>query len=91
MITHSTCYEDSVAFDLLIHKQAGGSLNIKMSSNQYRDPHIKDKTVLSLTWESPYLEKTVIILRWGPDFLLPIILESHMARYDRASGMYYVV
>ena len=24
-------------------------------------------TVLSLTWESPYLRKTVFILRWGPD------------------------
>ena len=34
-------------------------LNIKMSSYQYRDPHAKDKMVLSLTWESPYLWKTV--------------------------------
>ena len=24
----------------------GGRLNIKMSSYQYRDPHVKDKTVL---------------------------------------------
>ena len=42
-----------------------------MSSYQYRDPHVKDKTVsptvLSLTWESPYLGKTVFILRRGPD------------------------
>ena len=54
-----------------------------MSSYQYRDSHVKDKTVsltvLSLTWESPYLGKTVFILRrsitliarfmvptWGP-------------------------
>ena len=39
----------------------GGRLNIKMWSYQYRDPHVKDKTVsptvLSLTWESPYLER----------------------------------
>ena len=48
----------------------GGHLNIKMSSYQYRDSHVKDKTVSStvlfLTWESPYLVKTVFILRWGP-------------------------
>ena len=48
----------------------GGRLNIKMSSYQYRDSHVKDKTVsptvLSLTWESPYLGKTVFILRRGP-------------------------
>ena len=41
-----------------------------MSSYQYRDSHVKDKTVsptiLSLTWESPYLGKTVFILRRGP-------------------------
>ena len=41
----------------------------KMSSYQYRDFHVKDKTVsptvLSLTWESPYLGKTVFILRRG--------------------------
>ena len=37
-----------------------------MSSYKYTDPHVKDKTVatvLSLTWEYPYLEKTVLILR----------------------------
>ena len=36
------------------------------SSYQYGDPRVKDKTVstvLSLTWESPYLEWTVFILR----------------------------
>ena len=41
-----------------------------MLSYQYRDSHVKDKTVspavLSLTWESPYLGKTVFILRRGP-------------------------
>ena len=46
-------------------------LNIKMSSYQYKDSHVKDKTVsptvLSLTWESPYLGKTVFILRRGPE------------------------
>ena len=40
-----------------------------MPSYQYRDSHVKDKTVsptiLSLTWESPYLEKMVSVLRWG--------------------------
>ena len=50
-------------------RRSGGCFNIKMSSFQYRDPHVKDKTVttvLSLTWESPYLGKTVFILRQGP-------------------------
>ena len=41
-----------------------------MPSYQYRDSHVKAKTVsptvLSLTWESPYLGKTVFILRRGP-------------------------
>ena len=41
-----------------------------MPSYQYRCYHIIDKTVLptdlSLTWESPYLGKTVFILRRGP-------------------------
>ena len=55
---------------------SGGRLNIKMPSYQYRDSHVKDKTVsptvLSLTWESPYLEKTVFILRRGPgDIIYP--------------------
>ena len=54
-----------------VRKPPGGRLNIKMPSYQYRDPHVKDKTVsptvLSLTWESPYLGKTVFILRRGPD------------------------
>ena len=49
----------------------GDRLNIKMLSYQYRDSHVKYKTVsptvLSLTWESPYLGKTVFILRRGPD------------------------
>ena len=42
-----------------------GRLNIKMPSYQYEDSHVKDKMVLSLTWESPYLGKTVFILRRG--------------------------
>ena len=51
----------------------GGCLNIKMLSYQYKASHVKDKmvspTVLSLTWESPYLGKTVFILRPGPGSL----------------------
>ena len=51
-------------------ERPGGRLNIKMPSYQYRDSHVKDKTVsptvLSLTWESPYMGKTVFILRRGP-------------------------
>ena len=48
-------------------QEAGSRLNIKMLSYQYKDSHVKDKTVsltvLSITWESPYLEKMVFILR----------------------------
>ena len=47
-----------------------------MPSYQYRDSRVKDKTVsptvLSLTWESPYLGKTVFILRRGPDLYQPV-------------------
>ena len=55
---------------------SGSCLNIKMSSCQYRDSHVKDKTVsstvLSLTWESPYLGKMVFILRRGPGYIVGI-------------------
>ena len=54
----------------------GGRLNIKMPSYQYRNSHVKDKTVsptvISLTWESPYLGKTVFILKQGPEPLLSV-------------------
>ena len=54
----------------VVRTDSGGRLNIKMPSYQYRDSHVKDKTVsptvLSLTWESPYMGKTVFILRRGP-------------------------
>ena len=43
-----------------------GRLSIKMSSYHYRDPHVKGKTVLSLTWESSYLGKMIFILRRRP-------------------------
>ena len=52
-----------------VTKYSRGCLNIKMFY-QYGDSHVKDKivspTILSLTWESPYLGKTVFILRLGP-------------------------
>ena len=45
-----------------------------MSSFQYRNPHVKDKT---LTWDSPYLGKTVFILRRGPGrYPPPIIIQE---------------
>ena len=54
----------------------GGRLSIKMSSYQYRDSHVKDKTVsptvLSLTWESP----TVLSLTWESPTVLSLIWES---------------
>ena len=42
----------------LIKLGPGDCLNIKMPSYQYRDPQVKDSfaTILSLTWESPYME-----------------------------------
>ena len=65
---------------LMMHvrvRASGGRLNIKMSSYQYRDPHVKDKTVLwpsylqhgnPHTWESwsLYWAKALAItqLRW---------------------------
>ena len=65
---------------------------IKISSYQYRDPHVKDKTVLrplSLTWESPYLGKTVFILRgalivgWADSLRAGHSLHNfHHIRYD---------
>ena len=61
---HKKCLPD------LQSQDPGGRLNIKMPSYPYRDSYVKDKTVsptiLPLTWESPYLGKTVFILRRGP-------------------------
>ena len=58
------------SLSMAIFLAAGGRLNIKMSSYQYRDSHVKDKTVSptvsSLTWEFPYLGKTVLMLRPPP-------------------------
>ena len=50
----------NVTHVLQFWREPGDRLNIKMSSYQYRDPRVKDKseTVLSLKWESPYLWKT---------------------------------
>ena len=67
-ITDPLCWE-SISYKWTTDKGPGGRLNIKMSSYQYRDPHVKEKTIsrpLFLTWESPYLGKTVLILRRGP-------------------------
>ena len=68
-------FKSSQIYELIwiFETPSGGRLNIKMSSYQYRDSHVKDKTVsptvLSLTWESPYLGKMVFILRRGPGHL----------------------
>ena len=79
----------------------GGGLNIKMPSYQYGDSHVKDKTVsptvLSLTWESPYLEKTVFLLRWGPGYSIVsvnpqeslVILTSHIC-YGTETSAFFV-
>ena len=53
-------------------KSPGGRLNKKDGLTRYGNSHVKD--VLSLTWKSPYVDKTVFILRRGPwmyPYLLP--------------------
>ena len=49
--------------------QPVGHLNMKMLSYQYRDPHVKYKTVLRpslfLTCESPYLERQSLYRDWA--------------------------
>ena len=50
--------------------EARGRLNIKMLSYQYRDSHVKDKTVsptvLSLTWDIPIPGKDGLYIETGP-------------------------
>ena len=47
---------------------SGGRLNKKDGLTRYGNSHVKDKTsYLSLTWKSPYVDKTVFILRRGPE------------------------
>ena len=69
---------------------SGGRLNIKMASYQYRNSHVKDKTVsptvLSLTWESPYMGKTVFILRRGPGSLWCQVIHIHCINSVRWVG-----
>ena len=70
MVRELTTTDSEHCWWSLLNGCSGGRLNIKMSSYQYRDSHVKDKTVsptvLSLTWESPYLGKTVFLLSRGP-------------------------
>ena len=72
-------------------KWFGGLLSIKMSSHQYRNPHVNDglMTVLSLTWESPYLGKMVFILRWGPGAI--IVREAMFAIFCKSFLILMVV
>ena len=55
-----------------------GCYNMKISPYQSSDPHVKDKTIswpsYLLTWESPYLGKTVFIMRRGPG---PYMVPEH--------------
>ena len=54
----------------MVSTDPGGRLNKKDGLTRYGDSHVKDKNVLtavlSLTWKSPYVDKTVFILRRGP-------------------------
>ena len=59
-------------------KDPGGCLNIKMLSYQYSDPHVKDKTVTTLTWESHtwerwslYWDEAQDMSNYAMDLLLP--------------------
>ena len=61
--SHSSPFNTLTTFKhspLLSIMEPGGRLNIKMPSYQYKDSHVKDKTVsptvLSLTWKSPYID-----------------------------------
>ena len=47
------------------YKWTGGRLNKKDGLTRYGDSHVLT-AVLSLTWKSPYVDKTVFILRRGP-------------------------
>ena len=81
------CFEYYVVDQMtLIKLDAGGHLNIKMPSYQYRDSHVKDKmvspTVLSLTWESPNLGKTVFILKRGLGFSQGLCNFNSLAPYQ---------
>ena len=71
MITTSWWRHINDTWEFSMLNPSGPRLNIKMLSYQYSDSVVKDKmvslTVLSLTWESPYLGKMVFILRRGPD------------------------
>ena len=63
---HGMSYSDKGRI-ILDMTWSGGRLNIKIPSHQYRNSHVKDKTAsLTVLPESPYLGKTVFILRWGP-------------------------
>ena len=81
-LTH--IFHDTFISSSATKRQTGGWINKKISSCQYRKSHVKDKTVsptvLSLTWESPYLGKTVFILRRGPDS----IPKAKMGRWNRS-------
>ena len=65
---------------LCIETGPGGRLNIKMP---YKDSHVKDKTVsptvLSLTWESPYLGKTVFILEQAQILWVTGLMTSYLS------------
>ena len=45
--------------------RSGGRLNKKDGLTRYGNSHVKDKTAVR-TWKSPYVDKTVFILRRGP-------------------------
>ena len=81
-----------VAVIPVLTRQSGSRLNIKMSFYHYMDPHVKDKTVsrpsatvLSLTWESTYLEKTVFILRQDPGHNVAQVRAAELCDGSRAT------
>ena len=55
-----------ICYNVGIIWATGGRLNKKDSLTRYGNSHVKDKTaVRTLTWKSPYVDKTVFILRRG--------------------------
>ena len=78
----SLSWDDTNSWNLSSQRtMTKGCLNTNMQSYQYGDSNVKDKTVsptiLSLTWETPYLGNMVFILRWPV-----VVLHSQTMVFD---------
>ena len=62
-------------------------LNIKMPSYQYMYPHVKDKTVLSLTQEFPHMERRSLYWDVALDAIPAPQIWSHYASSTLATNL----